>query len=256
MLDKMIDVIKTMLLINPPSSMTEYACPQRCTQVINMSFESFKKIAESSRQRECKTDPKGVYKRVMVWAMKHAQAGNGEGVPGGVTFKYYRSYGKEFGRFFFESMMGIPREIRGFVCCSETTKRPLMTDLDMDNCHPTILLWLCREHNLTCAKIEDYVKNRPIRMKEEMDFSGKTKEDVKTMFLAVVNSKDSMEHTSSTQFFKDFDAECKSIQQVFLKLDVYKFILPFAHENAKKSSKRNRRRGGKKEKQSTVLLQM
>eukprot|EP00966_Prymnesium_polylepis_P224427 5191144-Prymnesium_polylepis.1 len=129
--------------------------------------------------------------------------------------------------------MGIPREIRGFVCIDEETKKPLLTDLDMDNCHPVILHWLCRKHGISCDILADYVANRKKHMQELMDSTGKSKDDVKTMFLAAVNSQDEMSwQTGLTAFFKDLDKQCKAIQQAFIQLAEYRHLLPHAESSA------------------------
>jgi len=50
-------------------------------------------------------------------------------------------------------------------------------DFDMCNAHPTILLWLCKQLNLNCERLDEYVSNRA----EILEKSGKTKKDILTM---------------------------------------------------------------------------
>ena len=54
------------------------------------------------------------------------------------------------------------------------------------------------------------------------------------MFLAAVNSEHVQEHwqASLTPFFKSFDRECKEIQQAFMQLNEYRWILPYAQAAA------------------------
>jgi hypothetical protein len=213
--------------VNPPFTMTEYACPQRALFVANLSLDEFMPIAASSKS--CKNDVKGSYRRVVEWASKHAESD----LNTGVVFTYRFAEDKNFGRLTSKSMTAIPREIRGFVCVDETTRCPIMTDLDMDNAHPTILFWLCEKHGIRCDSLAQYVLDRKRHMQDLMDSTGKSKERVKEMFLAAVNSQDNMSWQSNvTVFFKELDKECKAIQQAFLQLKEYSHILPHAQKAA------------------------
>ena len=208
--------------------MTEYICPKRATYIANMSLEMYRPIAAVSRQRQCQTDVKGSYKRLITWAVQHASSKSDEGV----TFHYRFAAGKDFGRMTSSSVQGIPRDIRGFVCISEDTKCATMTDLDMDNAHPTILLWLCHNHGLACSALTEYVNNRDHHMDELRECTGKTRDEVKSMFLASLNSEAEMNAGSSTEFFKRFDIECTAIQQAFMQLAEYRWVLPHAQRSA------------------------
>ena len=218
-----------MTMVNPPVSMIEYACPTRSTYVANLSLEQYKPIAAASRQRQCKTDLKGSHKRVVEWAIKHAKSNTEHGV----QFQYRFACGKDFGRMTSNSMMGIPRDIRGFVCTSTDTG-PILTDLDMDNCHPTILLWLCQKNGVACPALSEYVANRDRHKEDLMESTGKSKDDVKSMFLSAVNSQDEMVdwQRNLTPFYITLDKECKDIQQFFLQLAEYRQMLPFAETAA------------------------
>ena len=212
---------------NPPTTMTEHVCTKRATYIANMTLEEYKPLAALSRQRQCQSNVKGSYKRVLEWALMHAQST----LLDGVDFTYRFAAGKDFGRMTSKSIQGIPRDIRGFVCINEDTRESTMTDLDMDNCHPVILLWLCRTHGIACSTLVEYVDNRAKHMEELMEATGKSKDEVKSMFLAAVNSE--AESTAqATPFFVQFDAECKSIQQSFLQLIDYRWVLPHAEKNA------------------------
>lgn len=232
--------------IDPPVVMVEYACPKRCTYIANLTLDDYKPIAAVSRQQQCKNNLKGSHKRVIEWAMKHAESD----LSNGVTFKYRHGAGKDFGRMASNSMMGIPRDIRGFVCVSEDSQKPILTDLDMDNCHPTILQWLCQRHGITCDALSEYVANRQKHKEELMEKTGKSKDDVKSLFLAAVNSQNEVEcwQKNLTRFFIDFDEECKEIQQAFLRLAEYRGLLPHAEKaaNEKLEEKKAERRRDRK----------
>jgi len=76
-----------------------------------------------------------------------------------INIKYKKSekYDSKIGRFFCNSGIGIqslPREIRHTIC------KGLYIDLDFKNCHPSILLQLCKFYNIECPNLEYYVSNR------------------------------------------------------------------------------------------------
>ena len=229
--------------VDPPLSMIEYACQKRCTYIANLTLDQYKPIADVSRQRQCKNDLKGSHKRVVKWAIRHAESD-------GVSFEYRHGVGKDFGRMVSDSMMGIPRDIRGFVCVSQDSQKPILTDLDMDNCHCVILQWQCKRHGITCDALSEYIANRQKHKEELMESTGKSKDDVKSMFLAAVNSQNEMERWEKnlTIFFIKFDKECKEIQQAFLRLTEYRHILPYAEKaaNEKLEAKKAERRRDRK----------
>jgi hypothetical protein len=205
--------------------MTEYVNVQRATFVANLTFEAYKPICAASRQRQCHSDPKASYKRAVEWALQHASSKDG------VTFTYRFAEGKSFGRMTSNSLQGIPRDIRGFVCMDPDSGQSTMTDLDMNNCHPVILLWLCHEKGIACGALVEYVRNRAHHMDEMMSTTGKSRDEVKRMFLAAVNSESEM-RGYATLFFRQFDSECKAIQQAFMNLSEYRWLLPHAERSA------------------------
>lgn len=230
--------------INPPTTMIEYACPKRANYIANLSLEDYKPIAAVSRQRQCQSDLKGSYKRVTEWALKHAESNLNKGV----EFTYRFATGKDFGRMTSNSMMGIPRDIRGFVCISQETDEPVLTDLDMDNCHPVILRWLCKQNGIVCDQLTEYISHRDENMGDLMDSTSKPKEDVKSMFLAAVNAEHECLQTNLTPFFIAFDKECKAIQQAFMQLEEYRWVRPHAEKaaNQKLEERKAQRRRDRK----------
>uniref|UniRef100_A0A7S4IDH3 Uncharacterized protein n=1 Tax=Prymnesium polylepis TaxID=72548 RepID=A0A7S4IDH3_9EUKA len=232
--------------IDPPHTMTEYACPKRAAFVANLTLDDYKPIAAVSRQRQCKSDLKGSHRRVVEWAMKHAESD----LSNGHEFSYRHGPGKDFGRMASNSMMGIPRDIRGFVCIDEDTKVPILTDLDMDNCHCVILEWLCKKHGIACEELSNYKSHRQQHKDALMESTGRSKDDVKSMFLAAVNSQNEMAwcQTNLTPFFIAFDKRCSAIQLAIMQLVEYRYLLPHAERAANENleeKKAERRRDRK-----------
>ena len=73
----------------------------------------------------------------------------------GITRQYKYADGKTFGRQFDHSgLQGMQKAIRGALCEGS------VSDLDMVNCHPMILAWICRKYDIACPNLEYYIKNR------------------------------------------------------------------------------------------------
>jgi len=103
---------------------------------------------------------------------------------------------RDYGR----GIQSVPCVFRGLIC------RNTMTDVDMKNCHPTILHQLCLKHNVVCKYLSEYVLNRS----EILAKNGLTKLDIiKSMF------KKTYVRNGNT-WFKCFDAEMKTIQKEFI----------------------------------------
>ena len=105
------------------------------------------------------------------------------------------------------SIQGLSVKIRGFLFNN------IATDIDMKNAHPTILEYLCHKHNIKCPNLADYNKNRERYLIEY----GK---DFKTEFLKCVND-DKPNKKMKDIFCKDFDKECKRIQQTLCAIEEY-----------------------------------
>ena len=79
-------------------------------------------------------------------------------------------------------------------------------DIDMVNCHPVILLYLCEKHGLKCDILKDYVENRDLILKS----FGNNRKEVKEMFLTVLNGgfkKIYNEDGDINSYLKNFEME-------------------------------------------------
>lgn len=211
--------------IEPPRTMTEYCDVQRATRLANMPPERFQPIFEQSSRDRSAASIKALYTRIKTWALLHAEAANGDGV----AITYSHPIHKNFGRMTAHGIVTVPRDIRGYMCQSDDGSA-LMTDLDMANCHPVILEWLCKRHGLACPKLTYFVEHRGECMAAIQDRTQRSRDDVKRMFLCAVNSQSELE--SRDPFLLEFDAECKQLQQAFLVLDEYRFVLEHAERAA------------------------
>jgi hypothetical protein len=111
--------------------------------------------------------------------------------------------GRLFGAY---SIQGVPREIRGFLMKHTT-------DIDMKNAHPTILLYLCKKHNLITPHLEFYVNNRDVCLSQFP-----SREIAKELYLKAINKN------KITPELKDFSKEMLQIQKSFMLFPEYSNI--------------------------------
>lgn len=107
------------------------------------------------------------------------------------------------GRLFSEfGIQAIPADIRGFLC------RGITTDIDAKNCHPTALLYVCKQYDIPCSCLETYVKDRDSILRNNFA----TKDEGKLAILIAMNS-DKKIGKKHTPFITALDEEFKSIQR-------------------------------------------
>ena len=122
------------------------------------------------------------------------------------TYRYAR--GKDFGRMFCSAgLQNVWRAFRGALC------KGLMTDIDMKNCHPVILLWLCETHKIACSKLREYVTAREHHLKElGKVLRGKDREHCKRLFLMATNTNQKIKKVPYP-FFNEYQAEIQEVIQ-------------------------------------------
>ena len=128
------------------------------------------------------------------------------------------------GRFYSkDSIQNLPREIKNFLT------EEIMTDIDIKNCQPTIILNICKKYNIQCANLEYYCNNRnEILEKSNLH---------KSIFTASINYNKRINKIKN-QFFNDFDKEIKKIQKELLKIEDFKSIIEEINEKNKEEIKR------------------
>ena len=130
------------------------------------------------------------------------------GKEGGVQRTYRYARGKDFGRMFCsEGLQNVWRAFRGALC------KGLMTDIDMKNCHPVILLWLCEKFEIDCPKLREYVTAREHHLTElGKVLQGKDREHCKRLFLIATNTNQKIKNVSYA-FFNEYQAEIQEVIQ-------------------------------------------
>lgn len=101
-------------------------------------------------------------------------------VNGTIPITYKRNENNPYGRSNPLKALGlfpIRREIR------HTLASSLMADLDIKNCHPEMLLQLCRAEGYECPELEDYVANRQVFFDQGINSYGCSQDEVKRLFI-------------------------------------------------------------------------
>jgi len=109
-----------------------------------------------------------------------------------------RSYG--------DGIQGIPSAIRGLLCDG------IMTDIDVVNCFPSILVNICDKHDIPCPNLQHYIQHRKKLIDE-----GKVRNKIDVMIS--INTSEAMK--TSSGFMISLDAEIKAIQKILIIKDFY-----------------------------------
>jgi hypothetical protein len=175
-----------------------------------LTVEDLRKYNPSSPTHHCKTDKdfETALTKLKVFLASIV------GKPG-VQRTYRFASGKDFGRMFGpKTIQNVWRAFRGALC------KGLMTDIDMKNCHPVILLWLCGMFGIDCPKLREYVERREHHLAELGSvMRGKDREDCKRLFLVATNTNKQLRGIAY-DFFNEYQAEIQdTIQPALMDID-------------------------------------
>jgi hypothetical protein len=133
--------------------------------------------------------------------------------------EYSYSKNNNNGRLFVSDKLGLQRiwaKFRGVLCDD------IYLDFDMINCHPTILLYLCKTHNIECYTLNTYINNREDKLMDLINNECISRGDAKKLFIISMNSNFHITKYNKKiikdTFFINFDKEIKKIQQSLLSL--------------------------------------
>ena len=121
-----------------------------------------------------------------------------------VVYKQKKSVGRKYAMGSL-SLQCLTRQIRQAICGG-------YIDIDIKNCHPTILKFICDECGISCPVLTKYVENREGFFKD----NGVTKDVGKIVFLSVMNGgfEDYLKLENPSADFKEFyETEIKNIHQ-------------------------------------------
>lgn len=130
-----------------------------------------------------------------------------------LTVKYLLTSYK-IGRVFPEkglSLGSLRREIRHTLCFNK------YVDIDIENCHPQLLLQLCKANDIPVNYLEQYVNNRKAILQEVSQYYNCTRDDAKLLFIILAYygsfSKwtGNVNNLPATKFISDYITELKMI---------------------------------------------
>lgn len=150
-----------------------------------------------------KTDIKATYK-IFKKFVDDAILNNGEIKP-----KYTQN--NERGRYYARSpsVQQLCKHVRGFLCLDTTT------DIDIKNCYPVILKYICNNHNILCPLLTYYIEHR----EELFKTYSLDKDYIKTQIFTIMFGGKSTLHD---KFIEDFKKEYNTIQKKLLNIKEYK----------------------------------
>lgn len=172
------------------------------------NWDKYKHECPVNKETDFEYNPKNILKKYT--------AGYNKTIP----IKYSKSskYTSKMGRWFANGGVGIqslPRKIRHTIC------KGLYIDLDFKNCHPVILKTLCKNHNIQCPFLTDYIENRDTLLTKWSDDLNISKEDCKQNFLAMLNGNKTPYDTYN---WMDMIMEFENIHKSISALPEYKNI--------------------------------
>ena len=91
-------------------------------------------------------------------------------------------------------------------------------DIDMENSHPRILLYLCEKHKIDCTNLIEYIDNREYFLNKISNNRKKSK----TLILQMLNGGFKNKYSDdkfTNDFLKDFELEIKNIQNKIYEID-------------------------------------
>lgn len=134
---------------------------------------------------------------------------------GGTSTRYYKQ-NDGMGRYWCgSSMQGMMKSARGFLMDG------VGTDIDMVNCHPTLMLSVCKKVGIDCPYLSYYILNRNELIAKNPGV------DVKNDVIQIMYGTGK---SLSIDFLKNFKKECKDIQKKLLQHEDYKKYLELVKE--------------------------
>ncbi len=152
------------------------------------------------------------YKRVKPSARQHSQGGIHS-----VKYVQLNNDGRQFAKDPYtnrtiSSLQGVSKIVR------HTVSSEYYYDIDIQNCHPTILKWYCDNNNIECEYLTKYISDREKYLKKMTDNTNLNRESAKELFIAILNGSigdkfELKENCKVPKFLDKFKKEIKSIQK-------------------------------------------
>jgi hypothetical protein len=142
-----------------------------------------------------------------------------------ISYHKSKNYTSKLGRWFAKNGVGIqtfPRKIRHTIC------KGLYIDLDFKNCHPVILSTLCKNNNIECPYLNNYIENREILLAKWSNDLDISKDECKINFLAMLNGNKTIYDIDN---WVDMMMEFENIHKSISALPIYENIYEEVRKN-------------------------
>lgn len=192
----------------PASSLTFVKKPDKRAihYLSHMSYNKFKTVsAKKCKNEKDRFECFNAMKRYVEYALEHDCTIE-------CKYEYSSSTPKALGGRLFahHSIQQVACEIRGLLFKHTT-------DIDMVNCHATLLLYLCAKNNVKHECLKRFVNNRD----ELLSNLNMERNEAKTAFISAINNS-KKNYKIQDSFFREFDNEIKEIQQILASFPDYK----------------------------------
>ena len=127
---------------------------------------------------------------------------------------YTKSKNQTTGRYYSKNgLQSMKREIRHTLCKGD------YIDVDMVNAEAIILLNYCKINKIDCDNLEYYVEHRDEIMNQIIDDQQLDRNDVKMIFLKIINGGGIDDKSTNNEFISEFYNEMKNIRVEIVKLN-------------------------------------
>ena len=110
---------------------------------------------------------------------------------GALNIKYKFKSNNKFGRVYQDvkgkGLQQQSRKVRDLLCHTNNGE-PMYIDVDMVNAHPKLIITLCKIYDFDCDKVEEYVVNREVHLKNVMDYHQCSRKQAKLLFIRLLYS--------------------------------------------------------------------
>ena len=179
---------------------TERLDKQRCMNVLAMSQKDFKKTF-FTKDDDLQWDT--YYSQCRAY-IRSALSKNGA-----VKRTYAYSKHNKMGRRYVQGGIGLQTmqsKLRNYLCGT------IYYDLDMVNCHPRLLAWVCKEHDIVCPLLDQYVAKRDDCLKSH---------EVTKLDMLIVMNTDEIKEKRKNPYLTAFAYEQQTIKkELCAKMDL------------------------------------
>lgn len=207
---------------------TERLDVELCKRGLGMSHDEIEKYWSND---DMKGEASNIEEQVKAFHRLCRQGASNGGLHD-VSFKHSAKYPEweGQGRLFAQgpSLQKLSRRLRGALAANTSI------DIDAVNCYPTLLFYLCKQHNIRAYKLQEYVENRAETLSEVCEFVDMPTGAAKTELIRILHSSFKLNNKlAKCPFLVAFRDEISEIQKKLARLfpDIVKEIKEQSREN-------------------------